>query len=126
MWLLVQVAALQGEFHIQDAACGVKIVSSDGVANEYDLAMLANNQLYLAECKAILPKNPKNIGMDVIFKLDSVSQLGGLQSEAMLVVLGAPSLAEMERADLQQLEIVSGKELPQMREKLRRWIKGCP
>ena len=120
--MLAQVTALQSELPIQDAACGVKIISREGVANEFDLAMLTNNQLYLVECKTILPKGNKSIGMDVIFKLDSVSQLGGLEAEAMLVAVGVANEAEQDRADLQQLEIINGKELLNIRDRLRRWI----
>ena len=124
VWLLAQAAALAGEFPVQDAASGVRIVSHEGVANEYDLAMLINNHLYLVECKTVLPKNQKGLGMDLLFKLDSVSRLGGLQAQAMLVTLGIPSYAEQNRAELQELELIDGRELLQIRERLHDWIQA--
>ena len=121
--VLAEVAALVHEgLPIQDAASGVRIMSENGVHNEYDLALLVNNQLYLAECKTVINHRQQSVGMDVLFKLDSVSQLDGLLAEAMLISLNLPSEAENLRAEAQDLEIVGGSQLRELRRHLRDWI----
>lgn len=121
--VLAEVAALAHEgLPIQDAASGVRIMSENGVHNEYDLALLVNNQLYLAECKTVLNHRQQSVGMDVLFKLDSVSQLDGLLAEAMLISLNLPSEAENLRAEAQDLEIVGGSQLKELRRHLREWV----
>lgn len=124
IWLLAEAAALKSEFQIHDAACGIKITAHEGVSNEYDLAMLVNNQLYLVECKTVSTQKKSGVGQDVIFKLDSVSQLGGLDAHAMLVTLNSPTPNEQTRADLQELEIINGKQLLKIRQRLRDWIRA--
>ncbi|SDI75155.1 protein of unknown function [Propionivibrio dicarboxylicus] len=125
VWLLYQVAQLRDEFDIHDAASGVKIVSNETVRNEYDLAMLVNNQLFLVECKTVVQKGQGGgVGMDVLFKLDSVSQLGGLHAHAMLISLSVATADEVSRATLQGLALINGKELHNIRERLRHWIRA--
>lgn len=118
------VALAQAGLPLQDAACGVRIGMPDGVSNEYDLALLANNQLYLVECKTVLNARQRSVGMDVLFKLDSVSQLGGLEAEAMLITLNQPTAAESQRARAQALEIIAGPDLANLRERLHAWLAG--
>jgi len=126
-WLEVAVLTEIAELRtlgvpIQDAACGVRIKTENGVANEYDLAVLANNQLYLAECKTVLGERRKSLGMEVIFKLDSVTRLGGMDAKGMLITLGSPSEAELQRADLQDIKMIYGDNLACMRDHLEAWL----
>ncbi|WP_432721525.1 DUF1887 family CARF protein [Jeongeupia wiesaeckerbachi] len=126
-WLFAEAASLIGQCPIHDLACGVQIITQDGVKNEYDLALLCNNQLYLVECKTQQPENRQTglgVGNNVLFKLDSVSHLSELDARAMLVSVSRPTEHEVHRADEQDIEIVCGHDLVNLRERLRDWLKA--
>ncbi len=123
VWLLSQVAALQPALPISDAAVGVKVVH-DGVANEYDVAILCNNQLYLVECKTTAPTalHQRGIGLDNLFKLDSAASLGGLHAHAMLATLYPATDSEAARAQAQGIALLSGPALARAQPVLRQWL----
>lgn len=123
VWLLSQLALLVPQLPISDAAVGVKI-SHRGVENEYDVALLCNNQLFLIECKTIAPAGPNHhgVGLENLFKLDSAASLGGLNARAMLASLYPASNSESDRAHAQQIAMLSGAQFMHAREHLREWL----
>lgn len=122
-FLFAELMALAESFTLQDAAMGVRVTTVEGVRSEFDLAVLFNNQLFLAECKARAPqKSAGGVGMDTLFKLDSLSNQGDLGSEAMLVTLSYPTEAEWQRADLQEIEIAAAGDLQNLRQRLKEWL----
>ncbi|BCL74630.1 hypothetical protein JHS3_03660 [Jeongeupia sp. HS-3] len=126
-WLFAEAASLIGQCAIHDVACGVQIVTHDGVKNEYDLALLCNNQLYLVECKTQQPENRqigRGVGNEVLFKLDSVSHLSELDARAMLVSVSRPTDHEIHRAEQQDIEIVCGHDLVDLRQHLKDWLSA--
>ena len=128
-WLEVHVfaelAALVQELGIQDAATGVKVVSESEVGSEFDLAVLYNNQLYLAECKARAPAGKANgIGMETLFKIDSLVDHNYLNADGLIVSLSAPTHVERSRAALQDIDIISAADLHQLRSRLKTWLQG--
>ncbi|WP_174874582.1 Card1-like endonuclease domain-containing protein [Vogesella oryzae] len=125
IWLLSLVARMAPHLPVSDAAVGVK-VSHRGVENEYDVAILCNNQLFLVECKTTAPASlgQHGIGLDNLFKLDSAARLGGLDAQAMLVSLYPPTVSEYSRAKGQGIATLAGEALLQADDTLRRWLLG--
>ena len=60
------------------------------------------------------------------FKLGSLADQQGLNSHAMLVTLTPPTPAEAQRARSQQIELIAGKGLGELGERLHDWICGGP
>lgn len=125
IWLLALVARMAPHMPISDAASGIK-VSHQGVENEYDVAVMCNNQLFLIECKTTAPASPRQrgVGLENLFKLDSAARLGGLDAQAMLVSLYPPTSSEASRARVQAIATLSGHGLHQADDTLRRWLLG--
>lgn len=125
VWLLASVAALQGVLPLCDAAVGVK-VSHDGVENEYDVAIICNNRLFLIECKTIAAtgQQQRGVGVENLFKLDSAASLGGLDARAMLASLYPPTDSEISRAQVQGIALLYGEQLLQSTERLREWLSS--
>lgn len=123
VWLLSQVAELAQILPVSDAAVGVKI-SHHNVENEYDVAILCNNHLYLIECKTAAPTSfqQRGVGLENLFKLNSVAGLGGLHAKAMLASLYVPTESEVGRAESQRITLLAGPQLRQAREYLREWL----
>ena len=123
--VFAELAALVQELGIQDAATGVKVVSESEVGSEFDLAVLYNNQLYLAECKARAPAGKANgIGMETLFKIDSLVDHNYLNADGLIVSLSAPTHVERSRAALQDIDIISAADLHQLRSRLKTWLQG--
>ena len=125
VWLLAEVASLLPALPISDAAVGVKI-NHDDVANEYDVAVLCNNRLFLVECKTTAPTSlhHRGVGLDNLFKLDSAASLGGLHARAMLATLYPPTDSEIARAEAQGIALLYGSMLLQARQTVRQWLQS--
>lgn len=125
VWLLSRVAELAGHLPISDAAVGVKI-SHDGVENEFDVALISNNRLFLIECKttAATGLHHRGVGVDHLFKLDSAATLGGLDAHAMLASLYPPSESERARAQTQGIALLAAPDFPRARAFLEEWLRG--
>ena len=111
---------------IQDTATSVEIVRGDGVKNELDVVFLADNRLYIIECKA---KNFKagsaTSGADTLYKLDSLADaVGGLKASALLVSYRPLGNYDMNRAREMGVTVFQGDLLKSLRVHLRRWIQG--
>lgn len=122
-WIFAQASALMGELPIQDLASGIRIRVDGLVDNEYDVAILCNNQLYLIECKTVFGRG---VDRDTLFKLDSVTHIAGLSAEAMLASLSLPTEHEIDRAGAHDIALLSGSALLQATTVLRRWLSGQP
>lgn len=112
---------------LQDVAQGVEVirdVNKHTVNNELDVAALANNKLHIIECKT--KKFEKGEGNNVIYKLDSLSDLlGGLHARAMLVSFKDIRIAERYRAEELDIKILGPQELPNLRAHLIHWLKNA-
>lgn len=109
---------------IQDTASSVEIVRGDGVKNELDVVFLADNRLHIIECKA---KNFKagsaTSGTETLYKLDSlVEAVGGLKAESILVSYQQLNKHDKKRASEMGVKVIQGRELKQLRSKLKSWI----
>lgn len=111
---------------IHDWGRNIKVTRSKGkstVKNEIDVAFLADNRLYIIECKTRNMKKAEEAGVEAIYKLDTLKEmLGGLQAKAMLVSYKELDSGTRSRAKDLGIECCAGKQVQQLRQKLKKWI----
>lgn len=115
---------------IQDLARSVEIRREtnrgDEVPNELDVVCLAENRLYLVECKTRVWSRggAADPGADALYRLDTLSDLlGGLQARAMLVSYRELPVHEKQRAADLQVRVCAGARLRELPADLRNWIR---
>ena len=64
--------------------------------------------------------------METLFKIDSLVEHRFLNARGMLISLNAPTIAEKNRAKLQDISLVSAGELRHLRSRLRDWLTQPP
>ena len=112
---------------IQDNLTGTYLTHFDSkVANEIDNLILANNHLYVIECKTKKFKPDSQVSAtDSIYKLETLMhQLGGSLARAMLVTVYPVSKADRARAKHYGIEVVALGDIAQLKSKLTSWISG--
>lgn len=123
-------ARLRGQVRsIQDVARSVDIVREtvrgEEVPNEIDVACLAENRLYLLECKTRVWRGEDAAapGANALYRLDTLTDLlGGLQARAMLVSYhDLPSHVLRRAADL-GVGVCTGRRLPELESDLLAWM----
>ncbi len=118
-----QVAGLTGPLKIRDKALNLT-VSSRGVVNELDIALMARNRLFVIECKTARmdrPEAPK--ANDTLFKLAEVCRrVGGLGTRGMLASYRPLREPEKKLAQALNIELVCGRELCELDTRLKAWI----
>jgi len=115
---------------IQDLARSVDIAREtqrgDAVPNEIDVACLAENRLYLIECKTRTWSDggSSGPGANALYRLDTLGDLlGGLQARAMLVSYRQlPPGVQRRAADL-GVRVCTGARLPELGADLRAWLR---
>lgn len=133
-WLEEHVYATLGDLRrekrqVQDLARGLELHRRDArgaeVHNEIDVACLAENRLYLIECKTRRwgKGDAQDPGNDALYRLETLSDLlGGLQGRAMLVsYLDLPPAVRRRAEDL-RIRVCTGARLPELRHHLGQWI----
>lgn len=114
---------LRAALPIQDAAMSVKVVSQRGTMNEIDVAFLADNRLYLIECKTkkFANKDASQGSKEALYKLDSLTDLGGLNTRGMLISYQPLSERDIQRARDMKITTVVGEEILRLRERVIAW-----
>ena len=114
---------------IQDLARSIDIVREthrgDSIPNEIDVACLAENRLYIIECKTRTwgDGSAHAPGANAIYRLDTLSELlGGLQARAMLISYRDLPPETLRRAADLHIRICAGRRLPELAAVLRDWI----
>jgi len=121
---------------IQDVAQGVEVIrhqSGRAVKNEIDVVFLANNHLYLIECKtkryhSQLQNKNKHInldtpGADTLYKLDTLKGLlGDMRTQVMLASYHDLSNWDKQRAKDLDILLASTQQLHQLKSLIGRWI----
>ncbi|MDN3652754.1 DUF1887 family CARF protein [Thalassotalea ponticola] len=110
---------------LQDCAQGMEVIRKVGankVQNELDVVCLKNNKLHIIECKT--KKFLGGEGNEVIYKLDSISDLlGGSHSRALFVSLKKIRFAEDLRAKELDITFMGPEQLPNLEGHLRNWLR---
>lgn len=131
-WLEEHVYAVFQDFGhaergIQDLARSVEITRKDPrgdeIHNEIDVACLAENRLYLVECKTRRWKSKDSPGADTLYRLDALSDLlGGLQGRALLVsYLDLPDHVRCRAKDL-RIAVCAGERLSVLHDVIAGWL----
>lgn len=114
---------------IQDVKLNLEVVrntSHGKVENELDVAFLANNRLFLMECKTRRypsDKGARGLGVEAIYKLDTLKDmLGGLHAQGMLVSYLPMREADITRANDLGIRVCQGKQLRQLYSIMEEWI----
>lgn len=126
-WLEEHVYATLSELRrenrqMQDLARSLELHRRDArgaeVHNEIDVACLAENRLYLIECKTA-----QDPGNDTLYRLETLADLlGGLQGRAMLVSYLELKPPVRRRAEDLRIRVCAGARLPELRHHLAQWI----
>lgn len=93
--------------------------------NEIDVCFMARNRLHLIECKTkrMSGKGAADSTTDTVYKLDSISELGGLGTKSMLVSYRGLNSADKQRARDLRIEVVEVEQIQQLKSRLRNWIQ---
>lgn len=114
---------------LQDLARNVEVEwdeQGSPVKNELDVAFLADNRLYLIECKTKRFENDPSAESDVagtLYKLNTLREyLGGNSGRAMLVSYRPLERAARQRAQELGIEVCEGKGIQSLAASIRGWI----
>lgn len=120
---------------IQDVGRSLEIVrqgSGKAVKNELDVAFIADNRLYILECKTKRyesghyedkARTYDTPGADTLYKLDTLkSILGGIRSRVMLVSYHPLSKWDMQRAKDLDVTVCTAGALPRLDDIIKRWL----
>lgn len=117
---------LKGEGVIQDSPRLNQHIQRIGATshNEVDVCFMARNRLHLIECKTkrMAGKGTTEVATDTVYKLDSISDLGGLGTRSMLVSYRQLKEADRQRAKDLRIKVVQGTQIQQLKSQLREWI----
>ena len=115
---------------IQDLARNVVIEWDDQgspVKNELDVAFLANNRLFLVECKTKKFEKDPSADSDIastLYKLNTLRDaFGGIQGKAMLVSYRSLKKAALQRAHELGIEVCAESRIPALESFVRKWVK---
>jgi len=123
-----QLNALKGEGVIQDSPRLNLHIHRQGATshNEVDVCFMARNRLHLIECKTKRMSGQKTGGVatETVYKLDSISDLGGLGTKSMLVSYRKLNPADEKRARDLRIRVIQEGQLQNLKSLLRDWIQG--
>jgi hypothetical protein len=128
-WLELHAARvikdLAGGRHIQDMARSLKVESDGRVINEIDVAVLAANRLYLVECKTkYLAAQDAASGTEMLYKLDSLTALGGLNTRGAIISFQQLNAYDRQRAKDLRIKVIEGGQLRNLDRHLADWISS--
>jgi hypothetical protein len=129
LYVFERLQHIRGERRvIQDLGRNVSVerdTRSGNVPNELDVAVLAENRLYVLECKTRGWRGGVNgPGAESLFKLEALTDLfGGLQARGMLVSYQELPDHDRRRAADLRIEVCAGRNLQRLDEFLKRWIQ---
>lgn len=117
---------LKGEGVIQDSPRLNLHIQRIGASshNEVDVCFMARNRLHLVECKTkrMSGKGTAEMAAETMYKLDSISDLGGLATKSMLVSYRKLRPEDERRAKDLRIKVVQGGQIQQLKSVLRNWI----
>jgi hypothetical protein len=128
-WLELHVARavedLGREVGVQDSARSLKVRSAGGAGNEMDVAFLAHNRLFLVECKSRQMGGDEEAGpgAEALYKLDTLTAMGGLNTRGMLVSYQAVEAWDKRRAADLRIRIVEAGQLRNLHRHLCEWMQ---
>ena len=116
---------LRPKFLIQDIAQDLEVCSAKSrqVKNEIDVAFLAENRLYIVECKTKRFDQQETVaGSETLYKLDFLREFGGLMSSCMLVSFRELPIHDQERAAAMKIRTVIGRGIQRLAKEITAWL----
>ena len=134
-WLELHIARVltrhADELGVQDHARSLVVESVKGARNEIDVAFLAHNRLFLVECKTkrflearAASSAADGPGAESLYKLDSLTALGGLNTRGALVSYQPLGKWDRQRAEDLCIRIVETGQLRNLTKHLREWMSA--
>lgn len=118
---------LKGEGIIQDSPRLNQHIQRIGATshNEVDVCFMARNRLHLIECKTkrMAGKGTAEVATETVYKLDSISDLGGLGTKSMVVSYRELKPADLQRAKDLKIKVIQGTQIQRLKSSLHEWIK---
>lgn len=112
---------------VRDVATGIVVENRRGTKNEIDVACTHANKLHLVECKTAKLRGDGKKGDDVVYKLDNLRDLmGGTYGQALLVSYHQLREEDVKRCQDNDVGVVCGRQLQQLKRKLPLWLDGKP
>lgn len=131
-WLEDYVFSIvKGVKNLQDAALNLTIRNritakkqphTMKVDNEFDVAFLAHNRLYLIECKTRFMMGDSEKSAQEIYRLDALADVGGSNTRAMLISYLPIRREDKDRAKNSNVRIVEAGQLKDLRSIILGWI----
>lgn len=137
IWLEeITYKAIENIKSIQDKALSLEVGNSSydqnkkqyalqnqGNQNEFDIAFIAKNRLHIIECKTQMMNKEGGLkSEDILYKLEALKNYGGLMTKKCLVSYFEVPESVKNRAKELRVEIIQGKDLQRLREKIANWI----
>lgn len=119
-WLEDYVFAVAKRLKLQDLRENLTI--EKGERNELDVVFLARNRLHLIECKTKKFMEGRDKGSEVLYKLDSLTALGGLNTKGMLVSFRKLDKHTLQRAKDLRITTIGPEQLPSLQNQISTWI----
>ena len=130
-WLELHVARAMERLAARHGAQGVarslRVESAGHARNEIDVAALVHNRLYLIECKTRSMQSGSDAagpGAETLYKLDSLTALGGLNTSGIVVSYQPLQPWDKQRANDLRIKVVEGGQLRNLDEHLSQWINA--
>lgn len=127
------VHQVTGPLGIKDSARGLEVIDLNNQnRNELDIAFMANNRLFVIECKTARIDKPQGNSdqaappkaNDTLFKLaENCRRIGGTNTRGMLVSYRKLREPELKLAQALGIEVVAGSDNARLPEKLKHWVQ---
>ena len=128
-WLELHVARAMERLAARHGAQGVarnlRVESAGHARNEIDVAALVHNRLYLIECKTRSMQSGSDAagpGAETLYKLDSLTALGGLNTRGMVVSYQPLQPWDKQRANDLRIKVIESGQLRHLDDHLTKWI----
>lgn len=93
-----------------------------GNKNEFDIAFIAKNKLHIIECKTQKLEKKEIKAEDILYKLETLKDYGGLFTKKCLVSYYPIPDAVHNRAKELKIEIIQAKDIQRLKIKIQDWI----
>jgi hypothetical protein len=119
------VCLVTGDLAIRDKAANLQVLGESGQPNEIDVAFMARNRLFMVECKTARMNHADDLkANDTLYKLaENCRRIGGLGTRGMLATYRPLRESEQRLAKALNIDIVAGRDLARMGERLKQWVK---
>lgn len=119
------VSQVTGDLAIRDKAANLQVLGESGQPNEIDVAFLARNRLFMIECKTARMNSADDLkANDTLYKLsENCRRIGGTGTRGMLATYRPLRESEQRLAKALTIEVVAGRDLNRLGERLKQWVK---